>query len=55
MITKEFLVALRRMINRRGWCKTIISDNQLTFKKAEKIVQLSISEYLGRELNDETA
>ena len=54
MTTEEFLAALRRMINRRGWCKKIISDNQLTFKKAEKIVQLSISEYLARELNDET-
>ena len=54
MTTEEFLAALRRMINRRGWCKKIISDNQLTFKKAEKVVQLSISEYLGRELNDET-
>ena len=54
MTTEEFLAALRRMINRGGWCKKIISDNQLTFKKAEKIVQLSISEYLGRELNDKT-
>ena len=54
MTTEEFLAALRRMMNRRGWCKKIISDNQLTFKKAEKIVQLSISEYLGKELNDET-
>ena len=54
MTTEEFLAALRRMINRRGWCKKIISNNQLTFKKAEKVVQLSIFEYLGRELNDKT-
>ena len=52
--TEEFLAALRRMINRRGWCKKIISDNQFTFKKAKKIVQLFISEYLGRKLSDET-
>ena len=54
MTTEEFLAALRRMVHSRRWCKKIISDNQLTFKKAEKVVQLSISEYLGRELNDET-
>ena len=54
MTAEEFLAALRCMINRRGWSKKIVSDNQLTFKKAEKVVQLSISEYLGRELNDET-
>ena len=54
MTTEEFLAALQRMMYRRGWCKKIISDNQLTFKKAEKIVQLSISEYLGKELSDET-
>ena len=42
------------MINRRGWCKKIISDNQLTFKKAEKVIRLSISDYLGKDLDDET-
>ena len=50
MSTEEFLAALRRTINRRGWCKKIISDNLLTFKKAEKLVQLSIANDLGKDL-----
>ena len=54
MSTEEFLAALRRTINRRGWCKKIISDNQLTFKKAEKLVQLSIANDLGKDLHDES-
>ena len=54
MPTEEFLCTLRRMINRRGSCKKIVSDNQLTFKKAEKVLQLDILYYLERELNDET-
>ena len=39
MSTEEFLQALRRFLNRRGWCRTIESDNQRTFKKAEKLLK----------------
>ncbi|XP_028412339.1 uncharacterized protein LOC114535156 [Dendronephthya gigantea] len=39
MTTEEFLQALRRMYNRRGLCNTLWSDNQTTFKKAEKDIQ----------------
>ena len=42
MSTEEFLNALKRMINRRGKCRKIISDNQLTFKKADKVLQSSV-------------
>ena len=36
MTTDEFLQAFRRMYNRRGLCNTLWSDNQITFKKANK-------------------
>ena len=36
MTTDEFLQAFRRMYNRRGLCNTLWSDNQTTFKKANK-------------------
>ena len=39
MTTDEFLQALRRMYNRRGLCNTLWSDNQTTFKKADKDIQ----------------
>ena len=39
METEEFICALKRMMNRRGVCQTIRSDNQSTFKKAAKIIQ----------------
>ena len=39
MQTEEFISALKRMMNRRGVCQTIRSDNQSTFKKAAKIIQ----------------
>ena len=38
METENFLNALRRMVNRRGMCKLIISDNFRSFKKAEKVI-----------------
>ena len=44
MSTEEFLSALKRMINRRGKCRKIISDNQLTFKKANQILKFSTRE-----------
>ena len=53
-IQNQFLAALRRTISGRGWCKKIISDNQLNFKKAEKLVQLSIANDLGKDLHDES-
>ena len=53
MTTEEFLAALRRMINRRGWCRKIISDNQLTFKKAEKIIRLSVLSHVKRQMDDD--
>ena len=37
--TEEFISALKCMMNRRGVCQTIRSDNQSTFKKAAKIIQ----------------
>ena len=39
METDEFLQALRRMTNRRGMCRIIISDNQTTFKKAARMLE----------------
>ena len=39
MDTEDFLNALRRMINRRGMCGIIMSDNFSSFKKAAKLVQ----------------
>ena len=54
MSTEEFLAALRRMINRRGWCNTIISDNQKTFKKAQKVLEISLSALFRNHLNEET-
>ena len=50
MTTEEFLSALRRMINRRGCCRTIFSDNQTTFKKAHQLIRLS---YLRSHMNNE--
>ena len=48
MTTDEFLNALKRMINHAGWCRTIVSDNQGTFKKANQVWRCSISEYFGK-------
>ena len=42
--TAEFLQAFRRMTNRRGLCKTVISDNALTFKAGARILQCSSSQ-----------
>ena len=39
MTTDEFLQALRRMYNRRGLCSTLWSENQTTFKKANKDIK----------------
>ena len=39
MTTEEFLQALRSMYYRRGLCNTLWSDNQTTFKKADKDIQ----------------
>ena len=39
METEEFISALKRMINRRGVCLCITSDNQSTFKKASGIIR----------------
>ena len=36
MTTEEFLQAFKRIYNRRGLCNTMWSDNQSTFKKANK-------------------
>ena len=36
MTTEEFLQAFKRMYSRRGLCNTIWSDNQSTFKRADK-------------------
>ena len=39
MTTEEFLQAFKRMYNRRGLCNTMLSDNQSTFKRANKDLQ----------------
>ena len=39
MTTDEFLQAFKRMYNRRGLCNTMWSDNQSTFKRANKDLQ----------------
>lgn len=38
MTTDECMQAFRRMYNRRGLCNTLWSDNQTTFKKANKYI-----------------
>ena len=49
MTTEEFLSALRRMMNRRGRCHTIFSDNQTTFlKKSEKVINISLATLLKK-------
>lgn len=53
MSTEEFLAALRRMMNRRGWCNTIFSDNQTSFKKADKVIRFSIANNAKIDLHDE--
>ena len=53
MTTEEFLNALKRFINRRGLCHSIVSDNQSTFKKANQALRVSISEYCGKKFYDE--
>ena len=37
--TDEFLQAFRRMINRRGLCQSLQSDNAKTFKSANRTLQ----------------
>ena len=37
--TDKFLQAFRRMINRRGLCQSMQSDNAKTFKAADRILQ----------------
>ena len=51
--TEEFLAALRRMMNRRGWCYTILSDNQTSFKKADKVIHYSIANNAKIDLHEE--
>ena len=51
MTTEEFLLAFRRMLNRRGMCRTIISDNARYFIKADKILQLSFEDRRLRDIN----
>ncbi len=43
MTTEEFLQALRRFMNRRGWCRSIESDNQTTFKKAKRVLEIAFA------------
>ena len=45
LTTEEFLQALKRFVNRRGWCSTIESDNTTNFKKAKKVLEMA---FLGR-------
>lgn len=39
LTTEQFMLALRRMMSRRGRCRMMLSDNAKTFKKASDIVQ----------------
>ena len=48
MSCEEFLSAFKRMINRRGRPATVVSDNQSTFKNADKVVQFSLSPQLKK-------
>ena len=41
--TNEFLMAFKRMVNTRGMVSHLYSDNALTFKRAEKEIQETIS------------
>ena len=50
MTTEEFLQSLRCMYNRRGLCNTLWSDNQTTFKKADKDIQW-LFEVSSRKIN----
>ena len=37
--TDDFLQAFRRMVNRRGLCQSLQSDNAKTFKAADRTLQ----------------
>ena len=44
---------MQSMINRRGMCRVIVSDNQSTFKKADKVISLSIDLHLEKNIKNE--
>jgi hypothetical protein len=53
MTTEEFLQALRRFMNRRGWCRSIESDNQTSFKKAKKVLEMAFTGRLWERMNQD--
>ena len=53
LTTEEFLQALRRFLNRRGWCRSIESDNQTSFQKANKLLQTTFEKKLWKNFDRE--
>ena len=51
MTTDEFIQALRRVLNRRGKCNVIHSDNQSSFKRADRVMTAAISHELEKMKN----
>ena len=49
--TESFMNAWRRMVNRRGMCHTIWSDNALTFKAADRTLRLLFSPNNATKMN----
>ena len=54
MLTEEFLSALRYMINRRGWSHTVVSDDQNSSEKGQKVLEMPPSALFKNYLNEET-
>ena len=51
MTTEEFLQALRRFLNRRGWCRSIASDNQSTFQKSQKLLNITFASQMWKQFD----
>ena len=50
MTAEEFIQALRRSFNRRGWCRSIESDSQPTLKRTKKLFNIAFSKKDGKHL-----
>jgi hypothetical protein len=50
--TKQFLLALRRFVARRGNCKTIYSDNAQAFRQSDRLLKASFQNIKSAEVQD---
>ncbi|XP_064621089.1 uncharacterized protein LOC135483944 [Lineus longissimus] len=54
LTTEEFMAGLQRMMNRKGKCVFILSDNAKTFKKADTLLRILYKQKNGKnKLNEE--